>query len=184
VWKIEKGAATIAGQAQRTGDFKLYHRILGEATGEAWSKAGIAVDVARSERLVHAVGSVPDIYAVTLMGRGLGYLTGALPAMTAATGSGSGSATTKPGPDLKSAQKDLEHAVFVDPKQAEGQRLLGELYLQAPDPKAAARAAEKFNYAADLAPDDLASLRAAATAAATSGKWELALELYRKLVMR
>src|SRR5262245_25637023 len=36
IWKIDHGAAKVAGQAQRSGDPKLYHRILGEAMGEAW----------------------------------------------------------------------------------------------------------------------------------------------------
>src|SRR5262249_30672551 len=68
----------------------------------------------------------------------------------------------------------------------EAQRLLGEVYLAlAPgDPKQAARAAAKFNYANDLAPDDIAALRAAATGAAQAAKHELARELFTRLVTR
>src|SRR5262249_45752261 len=81
--------------------------------------------------------------------------------------------------------------VFIDPKCYEAQRVLGELYLaaaaidpKATDPKAAARALAKFNYANDLAPDDIESLRAAASGAAQTGKRELALGLFRRLVTR
>src|SRR5262249_33745973 len=66
VWKVEGGVAAIAGQAQRTGDARLYHHILGEAMGEAWSKAGVAVDADKLDRLVHQLGTTPDTYAVTL----------------------------------------------------------------------------------------------------------------------
>ncbi len=167
VWKIDHGHAVIAGEAQKSGSMPAYHAIVGEVLGDVWTKAGVAVEPAKRERLSRALSK--DVYPVFMMGRGLGFLTGAL-----------GTA------DLKTAEHDLERAVFLDPKLYEAQRLIGELYLeQAPgDPKAAARAAAKFNYATDLAPDDLASLRAAAFATAASGKWELALEMFGKLVTR
>ena len=89
---------------------------------------------------------------------------------------------------LKLAQHDLERSVFIDPKSYEAQRLVGELYLvlanEQKDPKLAARAAGKFNYANDLAPDDLQSLRAAATASVKAGKPEVSLPLFEKLVTR
>jgi tetratricopeptide (TPR) repeat protein len=172
IWKIEKGGATIAGQSLKSGPQASYHRILGDAIADAWTKAGITVDVARTERLGRQFSA--DLYPTFMMGRGLGYLTGALSAM----------AGDNKGPDLKTAEHDLERAVFLDPKLYEAQRLIGELYLlEAPtDPKAASRAAGKFNYAADLAPEDIASLRAAATATSAQGKWEPALELWSKLV--
>ena len=181
VWKIDRGHATVAGEAQKSGAIAAYHGIVGDVLGDAWTKAGVAVDVARRERLSRVLSK--DIYPVFMMGRGLGYLTGAI----GPEGRG------KPDPlhlgpaaDLKAAEHDLERSVFLDPKLYEAQRLIGELYLeQAPgDPKAAARAAAKFNYATDLAPDDLASLRAAAFATAASGKWELAQEMFAKLVGR
>ncbi len=177
VWKLDGGVAKVAGEAQQQGPMAAYHRILGDTIGKAWSKAGITVDVARGERFARALSK--DVYPVFMMGRGLGYFTGALAAMQAA---GSGAAAS--GPDLKAAQHDLERAVFLDPKLYEAQRLIGELDLVANDPKAAARAAFKFNYAADLAPDDIPSLRAAARAAAQEAKWEVAQDLYRKLVGR
>ena len=183
VWKIDGATAKIAGEAQQQGAMASYHKLLGDATGAAWSKAGITVDLARTERLERVLAK--DLYPVFMMGRGLGYFTGALAAMQAAQGVGSGSGSgAAAGPDLKSARHDLERAVFLDPKLYEAQRLIGELDLLANDPKAASRAAFKFNYANDLAPDDIPSLRAAARAAAQETKWEVALELYKKLVMR
>jgi Flp pilus assembly protein TadD len=192
LWKVTPGGAVVAAEAQRTGDVKTYHALLGEALAELWSKgAGIAIDAARGQRLQRPLAV--DLYAVNLMGRGLGHLTGALAGQAAAAASAAGSGSAAPGApvgapviDLKDAEHDLERAVFIDPKCFEAQRLLGELYLAvAPgDPKQVARAIGKFNYANDLAPDDLASLRAAATGAAAAGKHELALELFRKLVTR
>jgi tetratricopeptide (TPR) repeat protein len=136
-----------------------------------WSKAGSSIDIARKQKLTRSLAS--DLYAVKLMGTGLGHLTGALGAV-----------------NLKLAEAALERAVFIDPKCFEAQRLLGELYsvVAATDPKAdprlGSRAAGKFAYANDLAPDDIASLRAAATGAVRAGKYEAAMELWRKLVTR
>jgi tetratricopeptide (TPR) repeat protein len=190
LWRVTGHVAVVAAEAQRTGEVKAYHQLLGEALGEVWSKGGgIAVDAARGQRLQRALAT--DLYAVNLMGRGLGHLTGALAgqaaAASAAAGSGTGSAAASAPPgDLKSAEHDLERAVFIDPKCFEAQRLLGEVYLAsaAGDPRVIARAIGKLNYANDLAPDDIASLRAAALGAAQAGKHELALGLFRTLVTR
>jgi Flp pilus assembly protein TadD len=177
LWKVTgqgAGKAAVAvGEAQRTGDPKAYHQLLGEALADAWAKGGVAVDVERRQRLARPLAA--DLYAVTLMGRGLGYFTGAI-----------GGA-----PSLRAAEHDLERAVFIDPKCFEAQRLLGELYAAlAADPKAAdaprlaSRAAGKIAYANDLAPSDIASLRSAAAAAARAGKHEVARDLARRLVVR
>jgi Flp pilus assembly protein TadD len=167
-WKIERGVATKAGEGQKAGDgVKDYHAILGDVIAQMWTKAGQSVDLARADRLARALAK--DTYSVALMGRGLGMFSGALGSV-----------------DLKAAEKDLEKAVFVDPKLYEAQRLLGELIIAiAPtDARAAAKAAAKFNYASDLAPNDVASLRAAAFATAAAGKHELAFEQFRRLVAR
>jgi tetratricopeptide (TPR) repeat protein len=208
LWRVTGGAAVVAAEAQRTGEMKAYHQLLGEALGEVWSKgAGIPIDAARAERLSRALAADP--YAVYLMGRGLGHLTGALAGsapdgVAGPTGisSGQGSAGPLPrarsvalghaaagisrGIDLAAAEHDLERAVFIDPKCFEAQRLLGELYLlRSPgDPKRATRAAGRFNHASELAPDDIASLRAAAAGAAGAGRHEVALERFKKLVTR
>jgi Flp pilus assembly protein TadD len=193
LWKVTGGIAVVVAEAQRTGDVKAYHALLGDVLGEVWSKgAGVPVGTERAQLLQRALAT--DLYAVNLMGRGLGHLTGALDAPVAAPAGGSaGSAGSAAAPsaavralDLKAAEHDLERAVFIDPRCFEAQRLLGELYLAvAPgDPKAIARAVGKFNYANDLAPDDIAALRAAASGAARAGKHELALELFTRLVKR
>jgi predicted Zn-dependent protease/TolB-like protein len=176
LWKVTGGSAIVAAEAQRTGEVKAYHQLLGEALAEVWSKGGgVTVDVARGQRLQRVLAT--DLYAVNLMGRGLGHLTGALDG---------GVGVLPRVKDVKAAEHDLERAVFIDPKCFEAQRLLGELYLSiaSGDPKLTARAVGKFNYANDLAPDDIASLRAAATGAAQAGKHEAALELWKKLVTR
>ena len=161
VWRIDRGGARIASEAQRQGPLSGYHAIVADVMTDAWTKAGVAVDADHHTRLSRVLSK--DIYPVFMMGRGLGYLVAG---------------------DLKNAEHDLERAVFLDPKLFEAQRLLGELYLRQAEPRSVARATAKFNYAADLAPDDIASLRAAATATAAAGKWELALELFGKLVTR
>lgn len=173
IWKVEGGPAVVVAETQKQGEVAEYHKVLGDALADAWAAAGIAVDIDRRTKLQRALAT--DVYAVNLMGRGLGHLTGALGAV-----------------NLKAAEHDLERAVFIDPKCFEAQRLLGELYsvLAVTDPKAGGdpklgpRAAGKFNYANDLAPDDIASLRAAAAGASRSGKHELARALWRKLVTR
>ncbi|HWO24582.1 MAG TPA: hypothetical protein VNO30_37825 [Kofleriaceae bacterium] len=177
LWRVTGGTAAVAAEAQRTGDQKAYHQLLGDALADVWAQggapAGVGVDVARRQRLLRPLAA--DVYAVTLLGRGLGYFTGAI-----------GGA-----PSWKAAEHDLERAVFIDPKCYEAQRVLGEFYLaQAADPKAqdaarlASRAAGKLAYASDLAPDDIATLRGAAAAAARAGKHEIARDLARRLVLR
>ena len=183
VWEAKGANAAVVGEAQRTGVLNTgYHKLLGEAMGEAWGEAGITVDAARSERLNRTLSH--DLYPVFMMGRGLGHFSGALAAMSSVFGTSTGSGAS--GPDLKTAEHDLERAVFLDPKLYEAQRLLGELYMSTAngDQKLINKATGKFNYAADLAPDDAPSLRAAAFAMARAQKWEVALELFRKLVTR
>lgn len=162
VWRLDKGVASVVGDAKRQGLMSAYHQTLGGALADAMTQAKlIAPTELQTIKLNRSLAK--DIYPVFMMGKGLqGLLAN----------------------DLKSAEHDLERAVFLDPKLAEAQRLLGELYLRmgANDPKLAAKAAAKFNYAADLAPDDMASLRAAAIATADAGKWEPALELFTRLV--
>jgi tetratricopeptide (TPR) repeat protein len=192
LWKVTGGTAAIAAEVQRTGDIKAYHPLLGDALAELWTKGGgLKIDAAAHARLARALAV--DLYAVTLMGRGLGHLiAGAAPAPASVAGAGSAAVAARAiavAAELKSAEHDLERAVFIDPKCFEAQRLLGELYLAmaalpAADPKLTARAIGKFNYANDLAPDDVATLRAAASGASAAGKFAVALELWTKVVTR
>lgn len=171
VWKVDGASAIVVGDAKAQGAQPAFHVTLGTALGAAWQQAKIAPAILSDAQTVQLTRSLAhDIYPVFMLGRGLGLLTG----------------TIGGAPDLKGAEHDLERAVFLDPKLAEAQRVLGELYLRAGvgDPRAAARAAAKFNYATDLAPDDVAALRAAALATAASSKWEAALELFVRLVAK
>ena len=163
LWKVTNGTPVAVAEVKRTGDIGTYHHMLGDALAEAWGKAGVAIDAQHAERLARPLSA--NLYPVELMGRGLGYLTGAIDGKV----------------DLKAAEHDLERAVFIDPKMFEGQRLAGELYLAQGDDK---KATAKFNYATDLAPDDLASLRAAATAARAAGKHELARQMFERIVAK
>lgn len=171
LWSVTGPSAVVVAETQRTGDPKDYHRLLGELTAEAWTKAGFAVDEARLAGFTKALASDP--YALALMGRGLGHLTGALAPFS-----------------TKLAEADLEKSVFVDPKNYAAQRLVGELYLvelatdPKADPKLAGKAAGKFNYATDLAPDDIASLRGAAAASTRAEKHDLARDQWSKLVAK
>ena len=147
IWKPQPAGsavpAIVVGEGKKTGPVASYHQMLGESLAAAWTAAGVPVDPARADKLARPLS--PTLYPVELAGRGLGYLTGAIDGKV----------------DLKLAEHDLERAVFIDPKFSEGQRLCGELYLAEGD---ARKAAAKFNYANDLAPDDLGALRAAAAA--------------------
>src|SRR5262249_7822034 len=88
VWKVTGKTAVIAGEAQRTGPLTGYHKLLGDTMGDAWTKAGVGVDLARADRLARPLAN--DLYPVFMMGRGLGYFTGAIAAMAAADALGSG----------------------------------------------------------------------------------------------
>lgn len=184
VWKVERGTASIAGEARRTGPVPSYHALLGAALAEAWVEAGVPLDPATAPRLARPLAADP--YAVTLMGRGLGYLTGALAPDLAPVDPVAAAAAR--GKQLALAQHDLERAVFIDPKLYEAHRLLGELYLvlaaERSEPKLVARAAGKFAHASELAPDDLQAMRAAGRAAADASKHEVARALFTRLLGR
>ncbi len=183
LWKVSAGAATRVHEAVRQGKVETYHALLGDALGEAWTTAGTKLDAAKLAALARPLAS--DLYAVSLMGRGLGHLVAALAMPVATTDVASQQAREK---QLRLAQHDLERSVFIDPKCFEAQRLVGELYLvlsrEQNDPKLASKAAGKFAYAHDLAPDDLQALRAAAASSVKAGKAEVSLPLFEKLVTR
>lgn len=177
LWKVTPGkpaTAVVVAETQKTGDPKNYHQLVADAAGQMWSKGlGITIDADRVTKLARPLAN--DLYAFNRMARGLGLMTGAFGAV-----------------NLKAAQVDLEKAVFIDPKFADGHRAVGELYnllatadpKQGGDPHYAGRAAGKFAYANDLAPDRVGMLRAAATSAARAGKHELARDILRKYVTR
>ena len=59
IWTVDpKGTnAKLAGESQKLGAMPTYHKILGEALGDAWSKAGIVVDAARTEQLTRSLST-------------------------------------------------------------------------------------------------------------------------------
>jgi len=181
LWKITSGRATVISEIKKRGPVPTYHALLGDALATIWTAAGHKLDDAKRAKLARPLAA--DLYAVTLLGRGLGRLSGALSPPLPADPQVAAQVLAK---QLELAEHDLERAVFIDPKLFEAQRAVGELYkkqaAERNDPKLAARAAGKFAYANDLAPDDLQSLRAAARAAADAGKAELAGALFRRLV--
>ncbi len=183
LWKVNTGLATRVHEAVRQGKVDTYHALLGDALQEAWTKAGMTIDAGKLAQFSRPLAS--DLYATNLMSRGLGHLVAALAMPSNATDPITRQAREK---QLKLAQHDLERSVFIDPKSFEAQRLVGELYAvlaeEQKDPKLANKAAGKFAYAYDLAPDDLQSLRAAAQASVRAGKAEVSLPLFEKLVTR
>ena len=98
-----------------------------------------------------------------MLGRGLGYLTGAIGRRPT-----SRMRSTISSARCSSTRSSARRSACSASSTARG----------ADDPKATAKAAAKFNYAADLAPDDVTALRAAAMRPRAAGKWEPALELF------
>ncbi|MFN0251182.1 MAG: tetratricopeptide repeat protein [Kofleriaceae bacterium] len=183
VWKVDKGLATREHEAVRQGKVETYHALLGDALVEVWTVVGMKIDAQKATRLARPLAS--DLYATSLMARGLGHLVAAIAMPIATTDAIAQKARAK---QFDLAKQDLERSVFIDPKCFEAQRLVGELYAllskEQKDPKLANKAAGKFAYAHDLAPDDLQSLRAAAAASVRAGKAEVSLPLFEKLVTR
>lgn len=162
VWRVDRNSgARVVGEARGQGPQRMYHAILGNAAADAWTRAGRKVDGAARQRFGRALST--DNYPVFTLGRGLGHFVAG---------------------DLVNAERDLERTVFLDPKLFAAQRLLGELYLRSGEVKDIARAAAKFNYALELAAEDVESLRAAAGAAIAMRQWDRALELWTAVVTR
>ncbi len=157
------GAVAIAAEHDVTGPMPDAHALVGAALVAMATTAGWTVPEGGAALLARAPSK--DLYGFTLLGRGLGKWLGSFGAV-----------------DLKGAAKDLTRSIFIDPFMVEGQRLVGELWARDPDPKIANRAAGKFNYAVDLVPGYAPALRAAAERARQSGKGDIALELYDRLV--
>ncbi|MCG8418369.1 MAG: tetratricopeptide repeat protein [Proteobacteria bacterium] len=154
------GAAVPVETFQARGDFAEVHTMVGTAIGQLAHSAGIAV----AERAGDALARVPteDFYAFTLMGRGLAALVGIGRA-----------------PNLVRAKRDLTRAVFIDPKLAEAQRVVGEMYLLLDKPELA-RA--RFDRAIELWPRYYPALAARAKLAREQGKLARARELYQNII--
>ncbi len=166
LWKVDGGQARVAAEHDATVAMDDAHALVGAALVELATGAGWPLSAADEARL--RAPASKDLYAFTLVGRGLGRWLGAI-------GAGAVDARTAAG-------RDLVRAVFIEPTMAVGQRLVGELWATDPDPKVAARAAGKHAHAVELAPDYAPALRAAAEHARQTGKSELALERFGRLV--
>jgi tetratricopeptide (TPR) repeat protein len=148
----------------RRGPIPQLHALVADAIVELAGRAGW--NVPGGAQAAMSVNPARDIYAYELLGKGLGDLVGAVAP-----------------DDRKAAEKELSRALLIDPKLPEAQRMMGELYATDPDPHVAARAAGKFAYAADLAPDYDPAVRSVADAAEVAGKHDQARELYTRLVV-
>lgn len=160
LWRVEDGKAKRVDTVVQRGDFKEVHAFTGKAMVELCAKASMPMSSEVAEAAARE--PTPDFYAFTLFGRGLAWFAG-----------------TTGRVDLAAARKDLERAVFIDPKQAEAQRVLGELYRRAGELR---KAKLKLGYAAELRPHYYAALAAQAALAQDRGKLERVRELDEKLL--
>lgn len=147
LWKVEGGVATRIGETIGRGDFKLVHQLTASALETLCASAGMPLSAVGLEGVKRE--PTADHYAFTLFGRGLSYASGAVGWV-----------------DLEAAARNLERAVFIDPKFAEGHRVLGEVYARAGKP---AHARAKFSHALSLHPDYFAALAAQADAEYAAG---------------
>lgn len=181
LWRVDlagTGDAEVIATLRKAAPFADVHAVIGETLAEFAARAGWRLDAAAPAQLVAA--PTPDLYAFTLLGRGLGRLTGAL---TAAGPAAPGAPAAITAADAVAAERDLARVVFIDPSFALGQRLVGEVWRRYPiDEKQARRAIGKFNYALDLQPRDVLALRASAAAALEDGKATQARELFERWV--
>ncbi|MCB9563877.1 MAG: tetratricopeptide repeat protein [Kofleriaceae bacterium] len=159
--------ATRIGEVVATSpQFGDVHRLVGDAVIQLVAQAGFAVADADAAAL--RAPATHDLYAFTLIGRGVASLRGTLGK-----------------PDRAAATRDLERSLFIEPTVPLAQRLVGQLGLDTADsPREVQKAAGKFAYAADLDPDYLPAVRAAATAAQDAGKQDVARDLWERVVRR
>lgn len=163
---VSAGAAVLAGELVATAPVEEIARLTGEAIA---ALAGHLDPAASDAGLRPALTAPPsqDFYAFTLLGRGLAEAV---------------SATGTPGQvrwRLTRARRNLERAVLIDPRLAEGQRVLGEVY-RALDRRDEARS--HLAAALRLRPDYAPALVARAALARGDGELGRAVELYRRVL--
>jgi Flp pilus assembly protein TadD len=163
LWRVDGGAAVVAGDWEGIGVVEEPHALAGAGLVELAAEVGWRLPADGAARLAEAPSR--DHYAFTLLGRGLGRWLGSLGEVERAA-----------------AARDLGRAVFIDPDLVVGQRVLGELWAEDPDPKVAKKAAGKFALAVDQRPDYVPALRAAAIGAAAAGQADVARERFAALV--
>jgi len=132
LWAVEDGTATVIGEERRLGDFSDVFNLLDDACATLLAKADRPVPETARARIERQ--PTKDFYAFTLYGRGLLGLVGltGLPV------------------DLARAEKDLSRSVFIDPKFAEGHRMLAVVYTRLGK---SGKARGQLEYALDLRED-------------------------------
>ncbi len=160
LWRVDGDQAKLIGSVVARDDFKYVHRMVGDAIVQLSQRAGLAVP--RGALQIGQREPTADFYAFTLFGRGVAAL------------AGTGGRT-----DLEAAEKSLTRAVFIDPKLAEAQRMLGELYRIQDKPR---HAFARADAAVELRPSYYAALELVADLELTRGKLDRVRELDRKLV--
>jgi Flp pilus assembly protein TadD len=163
LWSLDKDVATLVAEEQKRGDFGETFEMMDAILFELLEQAKLTP--ARDAELKIRRAPTKDFYAFTLFGRGVEALHGA------------------GGPaNPAKAEKDLGRSVFIDPKLAEGHRMLAVLYAQKGK---AATSRGQLSYALDLRPDYYAPLAALVSQAQKSKNREEAVELAtRALTLR
>jgi Flp pilus assembly protein TadD len=160
LWKVEGARAERVGEEVQVGEFADLSRLTGDAIVRLCRQAGMEPPEAVRPELYRPASN--DFYAFTVFGRGLHAMTG-----------------IDGVPDLKRATKNLSRSVFIDPKLAEGHRVLGELHRREGNP---AKARGRFNYALELRPTYYAAMSAQAALTYDDGKVERARELLESML--
>ncbi|HWM84217.1 MAG TPA: tetratricopeptide repeat protein [Kofleriaceae bacterium] len=161
LWRVDgaQGPAVKVGEVVRQAEFARYSDLAAAAVVALCEKGGIPLNP--GERIEAERRPSADFYAYTLMGRGLSHMLG----------------TDGQPVDLEKAFKNVQRAVFVDPKLSEAQRILAEIYAaQGKENRAKGRLA----YALSMRPDYYPALVAGATLARQTGKLDQARELYQR----
>jgi Flp pilus assembly protein TadD len=159
LWRVDGGKAQPVGEVVSQGEFARYSDFAAAAVLGLCSKARIPISAEQRKEVERRPSD--DFYAYTLFGRGLAAMLGSEGAPV----------------DLEKAFKNVQRAVFVDPKMDEAQRILAEIYAaQGNEGKAKGRLA----YALQLRPSYYPALVAGATLARQGGKLDQASELYRR----
>ncbi len=148
------------GEVVTSDDVSHVHRMTGAAIEALCAKAGLGMDP-RSLAMAYREPTA-DPYAFLLFGRGLAWLTGTVGWV-----------------DRSKAEKALTRAVFIDPKLAEAQRMLGQLYLEEGHP---AQARAHFSRALSVRPDYYAALAAQVDAELGAGNLDRARQLDTQMI--
>jgi tetratricopeptide (TPR) repeat protein len=183
LWSVRAGSAVLVDSAVRRAPQEQLFRMLGESASELVERAGVGRDAGMSrsgvgrgdDRDLARILAVPptgDFYAFTLFGRGLAEIAGA---GAAGQGRARGSETGH----LRRAESHLARAVHVDPRLAEAQRVLGEVYL-ALGRRDEARG--RIQAALRLEPGYVPALATRAALARGDGELRRAEDLYRALL--